>query len=367
MVFYFLVIEMSIYIHIPFCKSICTYCDFCKIYYDKKYIYKYLDSLKNEIESRYKGEVVSSIYIGGGTPTSLDNEELRKLLEIVMVFNRCDDIEFTIEGNIESITESKLKIMREYGVNRISIGVQSFNEGIIKILGRCHTRDGVFEKINLVKKYFDNINIDVIYAVTDDISIVKSDIDCFLKLGIPHISTYSLIIEDNTILKIKGYGSISEDLDYEMYNYIEKALEENGYIHYEVSNYAKKGYESRHNLVYWNNDYYYGFGLGSTGFVGNRRRVNTRNLTKYLDGNYLDKEVYEDKKTRMENEVILGLRKLGGINLDIFRYKYGCDLESVFDIDGLVREGYLKYNGNYLKIDKKYIYISNSILLKIFD
>lgn len=337
------------------------------MYYSKKYINRYLDSLKKEISSRYNGEMVSTIYIGGGTPTSLDDEELKKLLEIVMIFNRCDDIEFTIEGNIESITGGKLKIMREYGVNRISIGVQSFNDEIVKILGRKHTREDVFEKIKLVKRYFDNVNIDLIYAVTDDISIVKNDIDCFLKLGIPHISTYSLIIENNTILRIKGYNNINEDLDYEMYNYIEKTLENNDYIHYEISNYAKCGYESKHNLVYWNNNYYYGFGLSSTSFINNKRRVNTKNLSKYLDGNYLDEEVCEDKKIRMENEVMLGLRKLEGINLDIFKGKYGKDLEEVFDIDKLVKDGYLIKEDNYLRIDKKYVYVSNDILLKIFD
>ncbi len=358
---------MSVYIHIPFCNSICTYCDFCKIYYNKKYVMRYLDSLRKEIEERYNDEEVSTIYIGGGTPTCLDDEELKELLKITKLFNVKDKIEFTIEGNIESITENKLKIMKEYGVNRISIGVQSFNDNVIKLLGRKHNKNEVFSKIKLVKKYFDNINIDLIYAAYEDTDILKEDINNFLFLDIPHISTYSLIIEDNTILKIKGYKNINEDLDYEMYSYIEKTLEENNYIHYEISNYAKKGYESRHNLVYWNNDFYYGFGLSSTSFINNKRRINTKNLTKYLDDNYLDKEVYEDKKVRMENEVMLGLRKLSGIDLNNFRYKYNYDLENVFNIDELIRDGYLIIEDNYLRINKKCIYISNEILLRIFD
>ena len=358
---------MSVYIHIPFCNSICTYCDFCKIYYNKKYVMRYLDSLRKEIEERYNDEEVSTIYIGGGTPTCLDDEELKELLKITKLFNVKDKIEFTIEGNIESITENKLKIMKEYGVNRICIGVQSFNDNVIKLLGRKHNKNEVFSKIELVKKYFDNINIDLIYAAYEDTDILKEDINNFLFLDIPHISTYSLIIEDNTILKIKGYKNINEDLDYEMYSYIEKTLEENNYIHYEISNYAKKGYESRHNLVYWNNDFYYGFGLSSTSFINNKRRINTKNLTKYLDDNYLDKEVYEDEKVRMENEVMLGLRKLSGIDLNNFRYKYNYDLENVFNIDELIRDGYLIIEDNYLRINKKYIYISNEILLRIFD
>lgn len=358
---------MSIYIHIPFCTTICTYCDFCKIYYHKKYIDNYLSSLKKEIEARYKHEKVKTIYIGGGTPTSLTEEELTKLLEITKIFDTEDDIEFTIESNIESITEEKLKIMKKYGVNRLSIGVQSFNEDIIKVLGRMHTKEEVFAKIKIVKKYFDNINIDLIYAVTSDINIVKGDINTFLKLDIPHVSAYSLIIEDKTILKINNYQSIDEDTDYQMYKYIEETLENSGYIHYEVSNYAKEGYESKHNLTYWNNEEYYGFGLSSTSYLGNIRRTNTRNITKYLNGAYLDEEIYEDKETRMENEIMLGLRKIDGLNLDTFKRKYHIELEEAYDISSLLEDGYLIKENNNLKINKEYIYISNEILLKIFD
>lgn len=358
---------MSIYIHIPFCGTICTYCDFCKILYNKKYIDSYLNNLENEILERYRGEKVKSIFIGGGTPTSLDINELTRLLEITKKFNTLDNIEFTIESNIESITDDKLKIMKQYGVNRISIGVQSFNDNIIKILGRNHTKDDIYNKIKLVKRYFDNINIDLIYAVTDDINIVKDDVQDFLKLNIPHISVYSLIIEDKTILKINNYCNIEEDVDYDMYKYIETTLESNGYKHYEVSNYAKEGYESKHNLVYWNNDEYYGFGLSSTSYINYNRRVNTRNLSKYLKGYYLEDIIYEETDVRMENEVMLGLRKIDGIDLNDFKKKYNKVLEDVYDISSLLEEGYLVKEGNKLRIKKEYIYISNEILIKIFS
>lgn len=358
---------MSIYIHIPFCSNICTYCDFCKIYYNKKYIDNYLENLKREIKERYQGEKVKTIFIGGGTPTSLSEEELTNLLEVTKLFNIEDNIEFTIESNIEQLTEEKLKIMQKYGINRISIGIESFNESIIKILGRVHTKEEIYNKIKLIKKYFTNINIDLIYAVTNDINIVKEDIKEFLKLDIPHISTYSLIIEDKTILKANNYQNIDEDTDYEMYKYIESTLEANNYIHYEISNYAKKGYESKHNLVYWNNEEYYGFGLSSTSYINNIRRVNTKNITKYLNNNYLDNENYEDRATKIENEIMLGLRKLSGLDLNIFKEKYSIDLEELYDIADLLEQGYLKKEDNHLKINKEYIYISNEILLKIFD
>lgn len=358
---------MSIYIHIPFCNSICTYCDFCKIFYNKKYINDYLDNLEKEIKMRYKDEVVNTIFIGGGTPSSLDDEELIRLMDIIKIFKLNDDYEFTIECNIESVTDNKLKIMKKYGVNRISIGVESFDDGIIKLLGRKHTKCDVYNKIVIVKKYFSNINIDLIYAAYDDINILKSDIDCFLKLDIPHISTYSLIIEDNTMLKINGMKNIDEDTDYEMYKYIENTLEKNGYIHYEISNYAKDGYQSRHNLVYWNNEEYYGFGLSSTSYINNERKTNTKNLRNYLNGEYADASIYEGKDVRMENEVMLGLRKFDGIDLDKFKDKFNVPLEDIYNIDDLISEGYLVKEDNHIKINKKYMYISNEIIVRILE
>lgn len=358
---------MSIYIHIPFCNSICTYCDFCKIFYNKKYINDYLNNLEQEIKVRYKSEIVNTIFIGGGTPSSLDDEELIRLMNIIEIFKLNDNYEFTVECNIESITENKLKIMKKYGVNRISIGVESFDNSIIKLLGRNHTKKDVYNKMGIVKRYFSNINIDLIYAAYDDINILKSDIDCFLKLDIPHISTYSLIIEDNTMLKINGMKNIDEDIDYEMYKYIEDTLEKNDYIHYEISNYAKNGYQSKHNLVYWNNEEYYGFGLSSTSYINNERITNTKNLRKYLNGEYLDTSVYEDKDIRMENEIMLGLRKLDGIDLDRFKEKFNVSLEDIYNIDNLVRNGYLIRDNNCIKIDKKYMYISNEIIVRILE
>lgn len=362
-----MVMFMLIYIHIPFCNSICTYCDFCKIFYNKKYINDYLNNLEQEIKVRYKSEIVNTIFIGGGTPSSLDDEELIRLMNIIEIFKLNDNYEFTVECNIESITENKLKIMKKYGVNRISIGVESFDNSIIKLLGRNHTKKDVYNKMKIVKRYFSNINIDLIYAAYDDINILKSDIDCFLKLDIPHISTYSLIIEDNTMLKINGMKNIDEDIDYEMYKYIEDTLEKNNYIHYEISNYAKNGYQSKHNLVYWNNEEYYGFGLSSTSYINNERITNTKNLRKYLNGEYLDTSVYEDKDIRMENEIMLGLRKLDGIDLDRFKEKFNVSLEDIYNIDNLVRNGYLIRDNNCIKIDKKYMYISNEIIVRILE
>ena len=355
----------AVYIHIPFCKNICTYCDFCKMYYDKKYVLNYLGELEKEIKARYRKEVIKTIYIGGGTPSVLSILELKKLLSIVDIFNKDKDYEYTIECNIENIDVEKLELFREYGINRISYGVQSFNKDIIHKLGRLHNTDMVINNINLTKRYFKNINIDLIYGVNEDIDIVKDDIDKFLRLDIPHISCYSLIIEKNTKLYIDGYKYIDEEIDSKMFNYINDTLTKRGYIHYEISNYAKRGYESKHNINYWLNGYYYGFGLGAVSYIDNHRISNTKNMHKYLDGNYIDIDNYEDINTRKENDLILGLRLIEGIDINIFNEKYKDNLLNREIIKELVNDNYLEVVNNKIRCNYKYIYLLNNILERI--
>lgn len=358
---------MHIYIHIPFCKNICSYCDFCKIYYNKKYINNYLDALEKEIKTRYNNEFVKTIYIGGGTPTSLDYDELERLLEITNIFNKDKKLEFSIESNIE-IDNEKIKLLKKYNVNRISLGVQSFDDKILKILNRTHNKEDVLNTIKLLKENdLSNINIDLIYGVTDNIDIIKKDIDLFLSLDIPHISCYSLIIENNTILKINNYNNINEEVEYDMYKYIEEKLLENNYHHYEVSNYAKKGYESIHNMCYWKNKEYYGFGLSSVSYIKNRRITNTKNIDKYIKGIFIKETHIEDELEQMENDIILGLRLIDGIDILEFEKKYNKKIKDIFNINPYLENGMLNILDNKLKINKNYIYLSNEILTNILN
>ena len=355
---------MYIYIHLPFCSSICSYCDFPKVLYDKKFIHNYLDKLKKEINTRYQNEKVISIYIGGGTPTCLELKELEELLKITKIFNKSDKIEFTIESNIESLTKEKIQLLKQYGINRISLGVQSFQKNILKELNRHHTNDLAKKIISEIKKIgITNISIDYIYGVNEDIEGIKKDMKIFLQLDIPHISCYSLIVEDGTILKIKGKNNIAEEIDEQMYKEIETILENNNYKHYEISNYAKEGFCSKHNLNYWENGEYYGFGLGAVSYLNNKRRTNTRNLSKYLKEDYLSMEEIEDKSTKISNELILGLRKINGISITKFQEKYNEDILTLYDIKDLINEGLLEISNNQLRIPKKYIYTSNNILI----
>ncbi len=355
---------MYIYIHLPFCSSICSYCDFSKLLYEKKYIDIYLKQLKTEILTRYQNEEVVSIYIGGGTPTCLTEGELRNLLELTKIFKRKKNIEFTIESNIECLTIEKIKLLVRYGVNRISLGVQSFQEDILKELNRHHNKEMVKDVVGWLKKEgISNISIDYIYGVNEDIHKIQSDMEFFLSLNLPHISCYSLIIEDNTVLKINNKKNIDEEIEENMYHFIEDVLEEHHYVHYEVSNYAKKGFESIHNINYWNNGEYYGFGLGAVSYLRHVRRSNTKNFSNYLKGVFFQCEEYEDESLQISNDLILGLRKIGGISLDEFEKKYHKKLLDCYDIRDLLDGGMLEIVDNYLRIPKKNIYISNEILI----
>ena len=358
----------SVYIHIPFCNKICSYCDFTKIYYNKKYINKYLDVLEYEIKKSYKNEIINTIYIGGGTPTSLDLDELRKLFNIIKIFKLNTNYEFTIECNIESLSKEKLDLFKKNNVNRLSIGIETFNDKFLKYLNRNHKKDQIFDIIGYAKELFDNINIDLIYGIKNEsLDDLKYDIDNFLKLDINHISTYSLIIEPHTKLYINNEQNIDEELDYKMYEYICKKLKKCGYIHYEVSNFAKPGYESIHNLTYWNNQEYYGFGLGASGFIDNIRYTNTKNIEKYLNKEFISEKEIMNLKTNMENEMILGLRKLKGVNIKEFNQKYNHDIEDVFNIKKLIEDKKLIIKNDYIYINPKYIYLSNDILINFIN
>lgn len=360
---------ISVYIHIPFCQNICSYCDFCKIFYNEKMVDEYLEALKLEIETNYKGEVVKTIYIGGGTPSVLNINQLTKLLEITKIFKMATDFEFTIEGNFESTDFSKLDLYKKYGVNRLSFGIETTNESLLKLLKRTLDKSHVVEIINYAKKLgLYNINVDLIYALPgEDILDLKNDLEFIYSLGIKHISTYSLIIENNTILGIKGFKSIDEDLDSEMYNFIRKYLKDRGFEHYEISNFCLKGYESKHNLVYWNNFEYYGFGAGASSYIGNKRINNTRSVTKYCTELFARDYEELDFHDKMEYEIILNLRTSKGILKDKFKKLYGKDVDEYYNYDKLVKDGFLFENNERIYINEDYWYISNRIIIEFLE
>ena len=355
----------SVYIHIPFCNHICSYCSFTKFYYDKKKVSEYLNSLKQEIELNYKGEIIKTLYIGGGTPSSLNIDELNKLFEIIKIFKLDNDLEFTIEVNPENITLEKIKLFKENKVNRISIGVESTNDKFLQYLGRNHDFNKVKEKIKLIKDVgINNINVDLIYALPNEsLKDLENDIDNILSLDITHISTYSLMIEPHTKLYINNEKNIDEEIDYLMYKLIIKKLTKHKYNHYEISNFSLKGYESRHNLVYWNNEHYYGFGLGASGYIDNIRYTNTTSLKEYNKFNFIKDREILSKKDIISYELILGFRKINGINKNDFYNKYNVDIKSLYNIKELLNLGDLQENTSNIYINYDKIYVENQILM----
>ena len=358
---------MSVYIHIPFCHNICSYCDFCKQLYNETNVNKYLTALENEIKDRYNNEELESIYIGGGTPSALSLLQLKKLFNILRILRTNKLKEFTFECNVNDITEELIKLLKNNGVNRLSIGIESFNKEKLKFMERYAEYNDVKNKIKMIKEVgINNINIDLIYGIPEEtLKILKKDIKYFLKLKPNHISTYSLILEEYTKLSIKNIQPINEELELKMYNYIRKKLKQKKYIHYEISNFSLTGCESIHNLKYWNNLEYYGFGLGSHGYIDGIRYENTKNFNKYIENIYVNKQEIVGTREKQENELMLGLRKIKGININEFYNKYKVKIEDVFPIKPLLKNKDLIYKNGNIFINPDKLYIMNEILLKL--
>lgn len=357
------------YIHIPFCKKICSYCDFCKVFYDKKLVFKYLESLEKEIKDIYKGEYQETIYIGGGTPSCLDIEELKKLFEIIEKLNHDRQTEITFECNFDSITKEKIDLLNEYGVNRLSFGLETTNKNVLRQINRELEIEEVKKIINYSKKIgISNINIDLMYGFENtDIEDLKKDIDFILELNPTHISTYSLEIHDNTKFAIDKVCNIDDELDRLMYEYIHKKLIENKYDHYEISNFSKKGFESRHNLCYWKNECYYGFGVGASSYINDERITNSRSITSYINNNIKREKEKLNITDKIIYEMILGLRLKTGVNLNYFKEKYNKELYDIYDINKLIEDNKVIIAGNTIKVPFDKWYTINSILIDFLE
>ncbi len=352
-----------VYLHIPFCNSLCPYCDFPKEIFDLKKIDDYLEKLMIEVKSNYQGEKIKSIYIGGGTPSVLSVSQLKKLFSIIDLFKKKDGCEITFEVNCESIDLDKLKFLLDK-VNRLSFGVQSFNDRLLKYLGRGHSGEMAFTKIKLAQELgFNNISVDLMYGMKGQtIADLQEDLAMIAELNVQHVSCYALMIKENTLF-FKEEKNIDEDIEIEMYDAIVKGLKD--FEHYEISNFAKPSFQAQHNLGYWKNESYYGFGMGAVGYDGNNRYYNADNLKGY----FLNEKKVEKitDKEKLENEFILGLRLIKGINEKEFLKKYQKSYLEMPLIQQLIEKNDLCFLKGHLFIPKEKIYISNAILLKFIN
>ncbi|HFQ3693110.1 radical SAM family heme chaperone HemW [Streptococcus agalactiae] len=366
----------SAYVHIPFCTQICYYCDFSKVFIKNQPVDAYLQALIREFRS-YDITELRTLYIGGGTPTSISAVQLDYLLtELIRDLNLNTLEEFTIEANPGDLTVDKIEVLQKSAVNRVSLGVQTFNDKHLKRIGRSHNEAQIYSTIDALKTAgFQNISIDLIYALPgqtmDD---VRSNVAKALSLNIPHLSLYSLILEHHTVFMNKmRRGKLhlpTEDLEAEMFEYIISEMERNGFEHYEISNFTKPGFESRHNLMYWENVEYYGVGAGASGYLDGIRYRNRGPIQHYLkgvsEGNARLSEEVLSKNEMMEEELFLGLRKKEGVPIGKFEQKFGTSFEKRYGqiVQELQSDGLLKENNGFIQMTKKGLFLGDTVAEK---
>ena len=354
----------SVYIHIPFCKQKCRYCSF--ISYPKlEFKDKYIESLKTEIKERYKGEVLETLYIGGGTPSLLSSEEIFSLIEL---FNTKSDTEITIELNPETITAKYLSEFKNTGINRLSFGCQTFNDDILKQIGRIHSSDDVINSIKFAQDAgFKSISLDFIYGLPNQtVKMFENDLQKTITLDISHISLYGLKIDkDCYFYKNPPENLPDEDIQADMYLKAIEILSSKGFEHYEISNFSKKGFESKHNLNYWNNGTYYGFGCAAHGYENGVRYSNKSKLEDYIANPLIHENFHNlTEREKLEEEIFLGFRRISGINVEEINRKYKIDFREKYKkvLDKYVSYNFLKETSDGFKLTKEGILISNNIL-----
>jgi putative oxygen-independent coproporphyrinogen III oxidase len=366
------------YIHIPFCHHICHYCDFNKVLMDRQPIGEYLSSLGEEMKLTIEENPVShlqSIFVGGGTPTALNEGQLEELVHTIqdnIPYDR--KTEYTFEANPGDLSKEKLRILKAAGVNRLSFGVQSFNDELLKSIGRTHRAADVFNSIEAAAAIgFENISVDLIYSLPEQtLEDFKTTLRTALDLNLVHYSGYSLIIEPKTVFyNLMNRGKLrlpGEDTEAEMYELLMEEMARKGLIQYEISNFALPGYESMHNLTYWNNDEYFGFGAGAHSYVRGQRRSNYGPLKKYMEplknGVYpLMESQLTTKAEQMEEEMFLGLRKTEGVSIKRFNEKFGRDPIELFrhQIKDLTARRLLECNSGQIKLTKNGRLLGNEV------
>ena len=363
----------SAYVHIPFCTQICYYCDFSKVFIKNQPVDSYLEHLLEEFQS-YDIQKLRTLYIGGGTPTALSASQLEVLLKgLTKNLDLSVLEELTIEANPGDLDADKIAVLKNSAVNRVSLGVQTFDNKMLKKIGRSHLEKDIYENIDRLKLAgFDNISIDLIYALPGQtMEQVKENVAKAIGLDIPHMSLYSLILENHTVFMNRmRRGKLplpKEELEAEMFEYIIAELERAGFENYEISNFSKPGFESRHNLMYWDNAEYYGIGAGASGYVNGVRYKNHGPIRHYLsaveEGNARITEEHLSQKEQMEEEMFLGLRKKSGISIARFEEKFGRSFDGLYGeiVKDLVQQGLMQIDGDRVRMTKRGLFLGDTV------
>lgn len=371
--------ELGIYIHIPFCKQKCFYCDFCSFANKNEMQEKYVEAVINEIKNITHKEkyTVTTIYFGGGTPSILNPEYIKNILqEIESSFKILDDAEITIEINPGTVNEEKLKKYKEYGINRLSIGLQSANDKILKKIGRIHDYKQFEETFFYARKCgFKNINVDLMIGLpTQTIEDVKQTLEKIIQKNPEHISVYSLIIEEETIIeKLINENKLQlpdEETERIMYWTVVNELKENGYNQYEISNFSKKTHESKHNTNCWKQKQYIGLGTSAHSYLNKKRYSNTNNIEEYIKNiqeNNISKNITiheeQTEESTMNEYMLLGLRMIQGININEFKQKFKTDPTIKYKkiLEKLQKENLIQITKTSIKLTKQGIDFGNIV------
>ncbi len=371
--------RFGIYVHIPFCKQKCKYCDFISFASYKEKYKEYVECLISEIKNKKieNAPKVNTIYLGGGTPSILESEDIIKIIGAIKErFELDENYEITIEINPGTITKEKLKDYKEVGINRLSIGLQSTHNRILKLIGRIHSYEEFLNTYNLAKEVgFENINVDLMLAIpTQTQEELLESVQEVINLNPNHISLYSLILEEGTELEkmiSKGeYELLNEEIERNMYWKTKKNLEENGYNHYEISNFSKKDSESKHNMDCWNQNQYIGFGVAAHSYYNEIRFSNINSLELYImnvKNNDFEKNVeineIQDKPAQMREFMLIGLRKINGIKISDFERKFRINplFYFRFEISKLTEEGLIEVDLDNIKLTEKGLDLANQV------
>ncbi len=361
----------GLYVHIPFCIKKCKYCDFVS-YIDKATLFdSYIDDVLVEA-SEYENEQIDTVFIGGGTPSILSCEQLKRLFDgLYKTFNITDDCEITMEANPQTLDKEKLLILKDCKVNRLSIGVQSFCDDELKAIGRIHNSKTAHNTIKLIKELgFDNFNIDIMLGLPNQTTnSLKKTLETAISLKPTHLSCYSLILEENTPLyeeyKNGVYSEITDEYDRSLYTLAKNILKDNGYFQYEISNFSKPGYESKHNLKYWNCDEYIGLGVSAHSYLNGVRFYNTSDIDEYLQKKFHnDEKIILSIDDKISEYIIMRLRLSRGINENEFyeRFKTGFYEKYKTILDKFIKAELIVCENNCYKLSEKGIDVSNSIM-----
>ena len=364
--------ELGLYIHIPFCIKKCKYCDFVSFSNKMNIVEEYIEVLKQEIEkAKIENKKITTIYFGGGTPSAIDAKYIQEILDKIRDKWNIENAEITIEVNPGTVDVSKLEDYLKMGINRLSIGLQSTSNMLLKLIGRIHTYEEFLSSYEIARKVgFSNINVDLMIGLpTQNLTDVEGDLKKILELNPEHISIYSLIIEANTPIekeiKEKRMYLPSEDAERKMYWKVKENLEQSGYIHYEISNFSKPHYMSKHNSNCWNQKEYIGFGLAAHSYINGERKSNTENLEEYILQNGAKNTVHEkqDIDAMQKEFMMLGLRKIEGVSISDFKNKFVENPIFIFrqELDTLVKQELIEIEEDNIKLTNKGIDFANVV------